>query len=87
MMELDYETALQTVRQWPVPVRVNFVQEIMTTISSELPSLLQDKAPQTKDTLQRAMGLLKTDITYTDEMVERVIREAKAEKYDLEDLV
>ena len=87
MMEMDYETVLREVRRWPVSLRVNFVQEVLTTISSELPSLSQDKAPQKEGALTRALGLLKSDVYYTDEMVEQIIREAKAEKYGLEELV
>ena len=84
---MDYESTLHKVRQWPVSVRANFVQDVMATISSELSPLSQDTPSQRENTLQKALGLLKTDVYYTDEMVERVIREAKAEKYGLEDLV
>ena len=87
MMGIDYEATLREVRRWPVSVRVNFVQEVLTTISSELPSLPQGKAPQKEGTLTRALGLLKSDVYYTDEMVEKIIREAKAEKYGLEESV
>ena len=88
MAEMDYRTTLQGVRRWPLPLRVNFVQEVLATISLELPSISQDIVSWKEETYEQARGAISTDgVYYTDEMVEQTIREAKAEKYGLEDLV
>ena len=88
MVEMDYGTALRGIRRWPLPMRVNFVREVLATISLELPSSQQDIPSWKEETYEQARGLINTHgIYYTDEMVEQVIREAKAEKYGLEDLI
>ena len=79
MIEMDYETTLQGVRQWPLPVRVNFMQDMLSMISSEV-TLPRQK----RDTYSQALGLAASDdIIWTDEMVDLVIQEERVKKYGL----
>lgn len=81
MAEMDYRTTLQGVRRWPLPLRVSFMQDMLSTISSEVTSPCQKK-----DTYSQALGLATSDdIIWTDEMVEQVIREERLKKYGLEE--
>ena len=46
-----------------------------------------DDTKPRKGTFEEALGLIKTDIYYTDEMVKQIIWEEKAKKYGLEHLL
>ncbi len=79
MIEMDYETTLQGVRQWSLPMRVNFMQDMLSMISSEV-TLPRQK----RDTYSQALGLAASDdIIWTDEMVDLVIQEERMKKYGL----
>ena len=77
---MNYESILNTVRNWPVPNQISLVQDILRDMAAQLEP---DSAPQ--NTLTEALGLLATDgPPPTDAEVKKWLIEERMKKYDLQ---
>jgi hypothetical protein len=73
-----YNAVLQTISHWTPTQRFALVQEVLKTLE---PPALSPTFPK-RHTLDKALGLLKTDrLAPTDEEVGRILHEARLEKY------
>lgn len=75
---VDYQTVLQTVHRWPVNQRVALIQDILGALLPDTESA----PPHRKNTLPRAIGLLRTEHPApTDAEVETWLAAHRLEKY------
>ncbi len=75
---LTYDTVLQAVNHWSPTQRFALVQDVLKTLE---PSALSPSFSK-RHTLDKALGLLKTDRPApTDEEVGRILHETRLEKY------
>jgi dihydroneopterin aldolase len=73
----NYETILNTVRQWPPNRRFALVQDVLNTLVSEV----APPRPRRK-TLEKALGLLATDQPApSDAEIKQWLNEHRMEKY------
>lgn len=74
---INYESVLKTIRQWPKAQRFILVQEVLKTLAPEI------EQPQRRErTLERALGLVNLKGTApTDEEVKQWLEEHRMEKY------
>ena len=72
----DYDEVLKTVEAWPPDQRLTLVQDILKTLEVESPV----SRPR-RNTLKRALGLLETALSPSDEQVQQWIDEGRMEKY------
>jgi len=78
---LTHEKIVKTVQTWPNARRLKLVQDILKDMSDDY-----EPKPTPKNTLDRALGLLRnyTDAPPpTDEEVERWLEEERLKKYDI----
>lgn len=74
---ISYEGVLKIVSQWPTAQQIAFVEDVLKTISSRV-----EPPKQRQRTLDRALGLLATDMPApTDEEIEQWLDEHRMEKY------
>lgn len=74
---INYETVLNTVRQWPSDRRFALVQDVLSTLATEVSS----PRPRHK-TLEKALGLLATSQPApSDAEIEQWLDEHRMEKY------
>ena len=75
---LTYEAVLQTANHWPPAQRFALIQDLLKTLE---PAALEPTFPK-RQTLSKALGLLKTDRPApTDEQVAHILHDARTEKY------
>jgi hypothetical protein len=75
---LDYADILNLVRRWPSAKRLNLVQEILGTVSSDL----ETTTTGSSNTLSQALGLLTKDRPApSDQQVREWLAEYRLEKY------
>ena len=73
-----HDAVLQTINRWTPTQRFALVQEVLKTLE---PPALSPTFPK-RHTLDKALGLLKTDrLAPTDEEVGRILHESRLEKY------
>jgi hypothetical protein len=73
-----HDAVLQTISHWTPTQRFALVQEVLKTLE---PPALSPTFPK-RHTLDKALGLLKTDrLSPTDEEVGRILHESRLEKY------
>ena len=58
---MDYEKVLKMVRNWPPTQRFALVQDVLTTLASDLEGPNSTVSFAERNTLQDALGLLSTD--------------------------
>lgn len=74
---INYDSILNTVRQWPTAQRMELVKDVLETISPRV-----EPAKKRQKTLSKALGLLATDQPApTDEEVKQWLDEHRMEKY------
>ncbi len=78
----NYENILKIIHHWPPPKRLTLVQDILSTLTSEL-EVSEPTLPRIKhNTLKDALGLLATDQPPpSDEEVQMWLDEHRLEKY------
>jgi hypothetical protein len=75
---LKYSDILDVVRRWPSAKRLDLVQEILGTVTSDL----KTTTTGTSNTLTQALGLLATDQPApSDQQVREWLAEYRLEKY------
>lgn len=75
---LEYGEILNLVRYWSSAKRLNLVQEILGTVTSDL----EEATTAERNTLPQALGLLVTDRpTPSDEEIKEWLAEYRIEKY------
>jgi len=73
----NYETVLQTVRNWPTSWRFALLQEVLESLSPPA-----EARRHKRDTLPRALGLLSTDRPApSDAEIRLLLEEHRLEKY------
>lgn len=74
---INYESVLKTIRQWPKAQRFILVQEVLKTLASE-----SEQPRRRERTLERALGLVNLKgPAPTDEEVKQWLDEHRMEKY------
>ena len=76
---INYESVLKTIRQWPKPQRFMLVQEVLRTLAPES----EVGKPQRRErTLEQALSVVKLNgPAPTDEEVRQWLDEHRMEKY------
>ena len=74
---INYESVLKTIRQWPKPQRFMLVQEVLRTLAPEV------EQPQRRErTLEQALSVVNLNgPPPTDEEVKQWLGEHRMEKY------
>lgn len=81
---LSYDRILRIIRDWPPETRLTLAQDILADVASQIPpaeDVPTSAAP--KDTLSRALGLLRTasGSTPSDTEIDVWLEERRREKY------